>query len=83
MDTNPATRTNIVINDGLMRDAMEASGARTKREAVELGLRTLVQLKQQEGLRAFRGKLRWEGDLEALRLDRSDGSRERIGGEGR
>ncbi len=83
MDTNPATRTNIVINDGLMRDAMEASGARTKREAVELGLRTLVQLKQQEGLRAFRGKLRWEGDLEALRLDRSDGSRDRIGGEGR
>lgn len=83
MDTNPATRTNIVINDGLMRDAMEASGARTKREAVELGLRTLVQLKQQEGLRAFRGKLRWEGDLAALRLDRSDGSRDRIGGEGR
>ena len=83
MDTNPATRTNIVINDGLMRDAMEASGARTKREAVELGLRTLVQLKQQEGLRAFRGKLRWEGDLAALRLDRSDGSRDRIGGQGR
>ena len=36
---------------------------------MELGLRTLVKLKQQEGLRAFRGKLRWDGDLEALRLD--------------
>ena len=43
--------------------------ARTKGEAVELGLRALVKLKQQEGLRAFRGKLRWDGDLEALRLD--------------
>jgi Arc/MetJ family transcription regulator len=62
-------RTNIVIDDGLMKDAMQASGARTKREAVELGLRALVKIKQQEGLRAFRGKLRWEGDLEALRLD--------------
>ena len=63
-------RTNIVIEDGLMKDAMQACGARTKREAVELGLSTLVKLKQQEGLRTFRGKLRWEGDLEALRLDR-------------
>jgi Arc/MetJ family transcription regulator len=62
-------RTNIVIDDGLMKEAMQACGARTKREAVELGLRTLVMLKQQEGLRAFRGKLHWEGDLEALRLD--------------
>jgi len=42
---------------------------RTKREAVELSLRILVKLNQQEGLRAFRGKLRWDGDLEALRLD--------------
>ncbi|WP_216899981.1 type II toxin-antitoxin system VapB family antitoxin [Synechococcus sp. CCY 9618] len=83
MGTHPATRTNIVIDDGLMKDAMQASGARTKREAVELGLRTLVELKQQEGLRAFRGKLRWEGDLEALRLDRSDGSKSPLGGEGR
>jgi Arc/MetJ family transcription regulator len=62
-------RTNIVIDDALMRDAMQASGARTKREVVELALRTLVKLRQQEGIRTFRGKLRWEGDLEEQRMD--------------
>lgn len=61
-------RTNIVIDDALMRQAMQASGARSKREAVELGLRTLVRLQQQGEIRAFRGRLRWEGDLEAQRL---------------
>lgn len=60
-------RTNIVIDDQLMREAMQASGARTKREAVERGLRTLVRLEQQQQIKAFRGKLLWEGDLEALR----------------
>jgi Arc/MetJ family transcription regulator len=62
-------RTNIVIDDALMRQAMQASGARSKREAVELGLRTLVRLQQQGEIRSFRGQLRWEGDLEAQRLD--------------
>jgi Arc/MetJ family transcription regulator len=68
MGTN-TTRTNIVIDDALMRQAMQASGARSKREAVELGLRTLVRLQQQGEIRSFRGRLRWEGDLEAQRLD--------------
>jgi Arc/MetJ family transcription regulator len=62
-------RTNIVIDDALMLQAMQASGARSKREAVELGLRTLVRLRQQGEIRAFRGRLRWDGDLEAQRLD--------------
>lgn len=62
-------RTNIVIDDQLMRDAMQACGARSKRDAVEQGLRTLVRLKQQEAIRAFRGRLVWEGDLDAMRLD--------------
>ncbi|WP_255144089.1 type II toxin-antitoxin system VapB family antitoxin [Synechococcus sp. EJ6-Ellesmere] len=62
-------RTNIVIDDALMKQAMQASGARSKREAVELGLRTLVKLQQQAQIRAFRGRLSWEGDLEAQRLD--------------
>lgn len=62
-------RTNIVIDDRLMTDAMAASGARTKREVVELGLKTLLQLRRQEGIRAFRGKLAWEGDLDAMRTD--------------
>ena len=41
-------RTNVEIDDTLMAEALEASGARTKREAVELGLSTLVRLKRQE-----------------------------------
>ncbi|HBL29965.1 MAG TPA: DUF2191 domain-containing protein [Acidobacteria bacterium] len=57
-------RTNIVIDDKLMADALRITGLKTKREAVELGLRTLIGLWQQEAIRAFRGKLHWEGDLE-------------------
>lgn len=62
-------RTNIVIDDKLMADALKATGARTKREVVELGLRALIQLKQQERIRGFRGKLKWTGDLERIRTD--------------
>ena len=62
-------RTNIVIDDTLMADALKASGARTKREAVELGLRTLVRIRRQEDIRRHRGKLAWEGDLDAMRRD--------------
>ena len=62
-------RTNIVIDDELLSEAMKASGAKTKREAVELGLAALVKLKKQENIRQFRGKLKWDGDLEAMRLD--------------
>ena len=62
-------RTNIVIDDKLMRETLRLTGLKTKREAVELGLRTLVRLRQQEQARQFRGKLKWEGDLEAMRAD--------------
>ena len=62
-------RTNIVIDDALMEKALEATGLKTKREAVELGLKTLIRLTQQEQIKAFRGKLRWEDDLEAMRTD--------------
>ena len=62
-------RTNIVIDDALMRQAMQASGARSKREPVELGLRTLVRLQQQGEIRSCRGQLHREADLEAQRLD--------------
>ena len=62
-------RTNIVIDDALIAEAMQLSGARTKREAVEQSLRLLVQLKRQEQLRTGRGKLSWVGDLEAMRRD--------------
>ena len=63
-------RTNIVIDDKLMRDALRATGLRTKREAVEEGLRTLLRLKRQSEIRRFRGKLNWKGDLNAMRTDR-------------
>lgn len=62
-------RTNIVIDDELMREALEASGLKTKRETVEAGLKLLVHLKRQERIRSARGKLRWEGDLDAMRRD--------------
>lgn len=62
-------RTNIMIDDQLMERALAASGYRTKREAVEEGLRLLVRLKQQERIRAARGKLPWDGDLDAMRRD--------------
>ncbi|MGN6705038.1 MAG: type II toxin-antitoxin system VapB family antitoxin [Rhodanobacter sp.] len=62
-------RTNIVIDDALMRDAMKASGLKTKREAVELGLQTLVRLKRQQQIKTLRGKVQWQGNLEKLRTD--------------
>ena len=63
-------RTNIVIDDELMNSALRATGLKTKREVVELGLRTLLRLGQQEKIKRFRGKLNWQGDLDAMRLDK-------------
>ena len=63
-------RTNIVIDDKLMKDTLRATGLKSKREAVELGLRTLLRLRQQEEIRRFRGKLNWQGDLDSMRTDR-------------
>lgn len=62
-------RTNIIIEDSLMADALKASGLKTKKEAVELGLKTLIRLKQQEAIKAFKGKLTWEGDLDEHRAN--------------
>jgi Arc/MetJ family transcription regulator len=62
-------RTNIVIDDQLMERAQALSGLQTKREAVEEGLRLLVRLKEQERIRTVRGKLPWDGDLDAMRRD--------------
>ena len=65
-------RTNIVIDDQLMEGVMQASGASTKREVVEKGLRALVLLNQQRLIKNFRGQLPWDADLELMRMDRSD-----------
>lgn len=62
-------RTNIVIDDKLMREALKATGAKTKRETVELGLRALLQLRAQQQIKALRGRVQWQGDLERMRRD--------------
>jgi len=62
-------RTNIVIDDKLMRDTLRATGLKTKREAVEEALRALLRLKRQEQIRRLRGKLDWNGDLNSMRSD--------------
>jgi len=63
-------RTNIDIDDRLMRQAMKSSRSRTKRAAVEAGLRLLVQTRAQANIRRLRGKIHWEGDLHRSRLGR-------------
>jgi len=60
-------RTNIEIDDKLMGDALKATGLKTKKDAVELGLKTLIRLKKQQNIRAMRGKLSWTGDLDEMR----------------
>ena len=62
-------RTNVVIDDRLMSRARQAGGYRTKKSAIEAGLRLLLQVHSQKGLRALRGGIGWEGDLEAMRRD--------------
>ncbi len=63
-------RTNIVIDDALMKRVMKLTGLRTKREAVEMGLKALITLKNQENIKNYRGKLKWIGDLDDMRSDK-------------
>jgi Arc/MetJ family transcription regulator len=63
-------RTNIEIDDELMAETLRQTGLKTKREAVDLALRALLRLHRQRAVRDFRGRLPWEGDLEAMRRDR-------------
>lgn len=60
-------RTNIEIDDKLMNEALKTTGARTKKEVVELGLKALIRLKKQQGIKDFKGKLSWTGDLDEMR----------------
>jgi len=62
-------RITIVIDDELISEAMKLSGAATKREAVEAGLRLLVRLKRQERIRRACGRLQWSGNLDEMRRD--------------
>jgi len=65
--TRCCMRTNIVIDDQLMSDALKVTGLTTKKEAVELGLKLLVKQNKQQAIRKLRGKLKWEGDLDEMR----------------
>jgi len=62
-------RTNIIIDDQLMTATLKATGIKTKREVVELGLQTLLRLRQQGQIKRYRGKIHWKGDLEKMRTD--------------
>ena len=66
-------RTNIEIDDALMKEALDRTGTKTKKEVVEMALRMLVQVRRQEGLLSLKGILKdegWDGDLELMRLSR-------------
>ena len=60
-------RTNIVIDDELMANALKASGLNTKKDAVEEGLRLLIKRNEQQAIRNLRGKIKWEGNLDEMR----------------
>ncbi len=62
-------RTNIVIDNTLMQEALKATGLKTKKEAVELGLKTLITLRNQAAIKELKGKLHWEGNLDERRAD--------------
>ena len=62
-------RTNIVIDDDLMADVLRVGGFTTKREAVESALRAFLNARAEDDVRALRGRLRWEGDLDAMRTN--------------
>jgi Arc/MetJ family transcription regulator len=65
-------RTNIDIDDALIAEAMKATGAKTKKQAVEEGLRALIDRGAQSRFLAYRGKLEWIGDLDQMRRNRPD-----------
>ncbi len=63
-------RTNVIIDDQLMEAALKSSGLRTKKDAIEEGLKLLVQVKRQKEIKRYRGKLKWSGNLDAMRMDK-------------
>lgn len=67
-----AVRTNIVLDQALIDEALALTGLKTKKAVIEEALRTLTRLKRQESIRALRGQLHWEGDLDTLRTDKTD-----------
>ena len=62
-------RTNIEIDDKLMSDVLKVTGLKTKKDAVDLGLKTLIRLNKQKNIKKLRGKLQWSGDLDDMRTN--------------
>ena len=65
-----AMRTNIEIDDDLIREAMALTGAKTRKDVVAEALRLLVRTLRQAGIKKRRGKLKWDGSLDAMRTDK-------------
>lgn len=63
-------RTNVVIDDTLMAEAMQLTGIKTKRRVIDRALRTLIRLERQRAVLALEGTITWEGDLDSLRAVR-------------
>ena len=59
--------TDIIIDENLMQEVLEATGLTTPKEAVELGLRTLIQLHKQKRIKELKGRLNWDGNLDEMR----------------
>ena len=62
-------RTNIVVDDNLMAEAIKLTNIKTKKGVVDQALKLLVQVKRQESIRKLKGKLQWEGNLSEMRVD--------------
>lgn len=63
-------RTNVVLDDDLVKSALEVSGLKTKKKAIEEGLKLLIDVHCQKRIKTYRGKLRWSGDLDKMRRDK-------------
>ncbi|WP_332851256.1 type II toxin-antitoxin system VapB family antitoxin [Duganella sp. S19_KUP01_CR8] len=66
-------RPDIAISKTLMRQALQASGLKSEQQTIELALRTMIRLHAQEQIRRCRGKMMWDGDLNAMRTDHDPG----------
>ncbi|RZM82743.1 type II toxin-antitoxin system VapB family antitoxin [Leptolyngbya iicbica] len=62
-------KTNVEVDDALIADALKVTGLDTTDQVIELALKMLLQIKRQEAIKGFRGKLAWEGDLDAMRTN--------------
>lgn len=71
LDVYAMKRTNIVLDEKLVRQGLRSTGMKTRRALVDYALRELVRREKQVGLLALKGKIRWEGDLEAMRITRT------------